>query len=175
MFDQTRKAQGDFARTSGGLANQQRILKAQLADAGAELGGKLMPVALKAVRAFNSLFDSQSKGGRIIRQLADGYKDYLKILRGVLDSAIGWVQRFARRNREDIQSVVQAMRNLGRFFRNVFEDVIVPVVRKALPGIRASLEGIIQAVRGLIRIVSGAINGDWSRVWKGVKDIVKGG
>jgi hypothetical protein len=46
IMDQTKTAQGDFARTSGGLANQQRILKAKLADVSTEMGTKLLPVAV---------------------------------------------------------------------------------------------------------------------------------
>lgn len=44
IMEQTKTAQGDFARTSGGLANQQRILKAQMEDVSAELGTALMPL-----------------------------------------------------------------------------------------------------------------------------------
>jgi hypothetical protein len=47
IMDQTKTAQGDFARTSNGLANQQRILKAKLADVSAEFGAKLLPIAVK--------------------------------------------------------------------------------------------------------------------------------
>lgn len=50
IMDQTATAQGDFARTSEGLANQQRILKAQLADSAAVLGAQLLPYALQFVQ-----------------------------------------------------------------------------------------------------------------------------
>lgn len=40
----TADAHGDFARTSSGLANQERILKAQLENLSAELGMALLPV-----------------------------------------------------------------------------------------------------------------------------------
>lgn len=45
IVKQTSKAHGDFERTSGGLANQQRILKAKFQDVRAELGDKLLPIA----------------------------------------------------------------------------------------------------------------------------------
>lgn len=48
------KAQGDFARTSGGLANQQRILSARFKDIQANIGAKLLPIVLKAVTLFGS-------------------------------------------------------------------------------------------------------------------------
>jgi len=46
-------AQGDFERTSGGLANQQRILKAQLSDVVAQIGSALIPAFLGAVSFIN--------------------------------------------------------------------------------------------------------------------------
>lgn len=44
IMKQTSAAQGDFARTSGGLANQQRIMKAQFENATAAVGTMLLPV-----------------------------------------------------------------------------------------------------------------------------------
>lgn len=48
ILAQTKTAQGDFARTSGGLANQQRILSANWDNAKASLGTGLLPVMTKA-------------------------------------------------------------------------------------------------------------------------------
>ena len=47
-------AQGDFERTSGGLANQQRILKAQLSDVTAQIGSVMIPAFLDAVSFINN-------------------------------------------------------------------------------------------------------------------------
>jgi len=58
ILNDTEKAQGDFARTSGGLANQQRILKAELADTKAELGARLLPAYLKVTEAAVGLVKS---------------------------------------------------------------------------------------------------------------------
>lgn len=43
ILEQTKTAQGDFSRTSSGLANSQRIANAALDDASAKLGEKLLP------------------------------------------------------------------------------------------------------------------------------------
>lgn len=51
ILKDTALAQGDFARTSDGVANQQRMLAAQFADVRAELGTALMPV-YKALLGF---------------------------------------------------------------------------------------------------------------------------
>jgi hypothetical protein len=47
IYKQTADAQGDFARTSDGLANKQRILKAQLDNLVTTIGGKLLPIFME--------------------------------------------------------------------------------------------------------------------------------
>jgi hypothetical protein len=54
-------AQGDFARTSGGLANQTRILKAQISDFTAQLGQVLLPIASKVVSALVGFMSTMTK------------------------------------------------------------------------------------------------------------------
>ncbi|MDH4158648.1 MAG: hypothetical protein OEV62_00140 [Actinomycetota bacterium] len=46
-------AQGDFARTSDGLANQQRILAAQITDLKSRIGTALLPSVIAVVSALN--------------------------------------------------------------------------------------------------------------------------
>lgn len=55
IYQQTSAAQGDFARTSGGLANQQRILEAQMTNLKATVGTALLPVWLSFTAAANDL------------------------------------------------------------------------------------------------------------------------
>ncbi len=52
IMQQTKTAQGDFARTSGGLANQQRIAAAQFEDLKAKVGTALLPVIVKLTKVF---------------------------------------------------------------------------------------------------------------------------
>lgn len=55
ILEQTTTAQGDFARTSDGLANQQRIMDAQWKDLSATVGQALLPVQLALVQTLNDL------------------------------------------------------------------------------------------------------------------------
>lgn len=68
ILQQTKNAQGDFARTSEGLANQTRILEAEFTNLRAEVGKELLPVAKDAVsvardmlKEFKSLPDPVKK------------------------------------------------------------------------------------------------------------------
>lgn len=55
IMEQTGTAQGDFARTSDGLANQQRIMSAQFEDTKASLGTSLLPIMTQAASIANTL------------------------------------------------------------------------------------------------------------------------
>lgn len=57
IMDGMGAAQGDFARTSDGLANKTRIVTAEFKDSAAQLGQKLLPFALQAVEGFGKLID----------------------------------------------------------------------------------------------------------------------
>ncbi len=53
IMKQTAVAQGDFSRTSGGLANQQRILSANIENAKTKLGKAFLPIVLDVTHALN--------------------------------------------------------------------------------------------------------------------------
>lgn len=55
IYRQSSDAQGDFQRTSGELANQQRILKAEIADISASMGQTFLPIALDLMKVLRSL------------------------------------------------------------------------------------------------------------------------
>lgn len=57
ILSQTTDAQGDFARTSEGLANQTKILKANIANLTAEVGAKAVPAVTDYTKAANKLVE----------------------------------------------------------------------------------------------------------------------
>ncbi len=69
MFQQTSDAQGDFARTSDGLAAQQKILSASLTDLQATVGMSLLPTMAELTKTFNELLQTVMPG---IVGFADG-------------------------------------------------------------------------------------------------------
>lgn len=75
IMKDTANAQGDFARTSDGLANQQRILDAKLEDLTTNLGKGLLPVTLSFVTALN---DVATAIGWLVSPTSDASVDRLK-------------------------------------------------------------------------------------------------
>lgn len=58
VLAQTQNAQGDFARTSDGTANQLRILQESLKEAAATIGGDLLPVVTPVITRISELTQS---------------------------------------------------------------------------------------------------------------------
>jgi hypothetical protein len=77
IMKQTTAAQGDFERTSGGLANQQRIMAAEFDNASAKLGSSLLPAATTfatfatstLIPAFSGIIDFVTKNSDVILPL----------------------------------------------------------------------------------------------------------
>jgi hypothetical protein len=66
ILEQTTKQQGDFARTSDGAANQQRILTATIENTKAELGKGLLPVYQDVLAALIPAVEAFSENSRQI-------------------------------------------------------------------------------------------------------------
>lgn len=55
VMEKTRNAQGDFARTGGGAANQMRIFGESLKELGATMGENLLPVITPIIHGINEM------------------------------------------------------------------------------------------------------------------------
>jgi hypothetical protein len=64
------KAQGDFARTSDGVANKTRILRAQFEDLAANLGTALLPIVQKLMGWFSAFAGVLSQHKELVGVLA---------------------------------------------------------------------------------------------------------
>lgn len=90
IMEQSKTAQGDFARTSEGLANQQRTLQANFANVRAELGEKLLPVLEQGTKALNDWFAS-AEGRETMQNLAN---DIGTVAQAAAD-ATSWIYQMA--------------------------------------------------------------------------------
>jgi phage-related protein len=101
IMQQSSLAQGDFARTSSGLANQQRIMSAQFTDLQANIGGLFVPVLGNAATVIT---------GRLMPGL-------LNLTSGLSDvgSTLGAFGDYVRAgfNQEDITGLYEATGSLG--------------------------------------------------------------
>ena len=93
IMSQTSLAQGDFARTSGGLANQSKILTANFADLKTRIGNSLLPTFTLVTKAMNDhLVPAFEYVARVIEKLdISGYAERIaKAFTGGMDAINGF-------------------------------------------------------------------------------------
>lgn len=83
------RAAGDFARTSGGLANSQKILKAQVGSLQADIGAALVPKLAKAATAA-AKFIGQMRSGK---GAGGAFASVLKVIGTALSGTIGFLMK----------------------------------------------------------------------------------
>lgn len=171
IYKQTKDAQGDFARTSGGLANQQRILAARFNNVKVTIGEALLPIATRAVTLFNSKVVPAFEAVRkvvadnlpAVRALIDrGFKVIAPILTADLIPALQSMLQGVRDNLPAIRAFIdRGLSIAGRIITNV----VVPALTGLFAGLVAvgraavSTAGWLSRHTGVAKTVAAAIVG----------------
>ncbi|CAI3657587.1 phage tail tape measure protein [Clostridium neonatale] len=84
------------------------------------------------------------------------------------------IQAKIAEHQDTINTVVSFMQNiLLPVFVGVF-SAIVTYVGDSISAIGTIINGIIDYISGVITVIEGICTGDWSKVWEGIKEVVKG-
>jgi hypothetical protein len=147
ILDQTKDAQGDFARTSDGLAGQQKILDSTLSDLKTTMGTKLLPVMLDIVTQANYI--AKAFGG----QDAEGLTERARELAGVYDGqgAGGY-------------NLGLALKNVGDAFKFMFDALSDPSGDDAA----TTLQKVANAINNIATAIEKV-----SAAYKIIKPIIK--
>ena len=141
IMAQTTDQQGDFARTSDGLASQTKILQAQFANLQAEIGQKLLPVAVAFATWLNN------EGLPALQRFGGWLQDNIP---PILQAVGAWWERHR-------DTIVRTLEIIWVTVQEIWNQ-IKPFIVTAMEGIAAFL-----------RIIGGIIRGDWDAVWDGIK------
>jgi hypothetical protein len=149
IVEQSATAQGDFARTSDGLANQQRIASARMEDAMARLGQSILPIAQEIMPLLAEGAIAIVDGiGVVIRAVQDwiaANQPLIDILRTVAEiyiaAMIEWLKLL-------VTIVMNVAGVIGEVFSGLFEIV------------RGVIAGMIGAIRNFMEIAA-QIPGPW--------------
>ncbi len=154
IMEQTKLAQGDFARTSEGLANQQRILAATFEDIKAKIGTGLLPTlqqlagtASNYLGRFSDLIgdpaltlqEKVSKAGEIVGSLAD---EITKGLPGMAEAAFGIIEAI-------ITGIVETIPQLVPVATKILIDLVGFIVEMLPLLLEAGLQMIISLALGI--------------------------
>jgi hypothetical protein len=176
IYQQTSAAQGDFARTSDGLANSQRILNAQLSNIRTEIGEALLPIVLKLTQIFSnnvlpviqSVADAFSKRagglGEGVFEFVDGVKLFLIPIIDGAKNAFNDIKGAITENIDEFKSFFNVVKSLAPIIGttigaalNVVGDiaaVVINVISNVIGVISKIVQTAINAINTVIRGVN---------------------
>ena len=137
MVEDSSLAQGDFERTSDGVANQTRILKAQFEDMSAELGTNLLPALKIALEFLNTLLEAFNKLGPGAQKAVMGFL--------LLLAAIGPVMKIGA----GLISVFGSLSTVGTFL----SGTVLPAIGGALAAVSLPVLALVAAIGALIAVI----------------------
>jgi hypothetical protein len=186
IYEQTSVAQGDFARTSDGLANSQRILSAQIENVKTRIGTALLPAATQLFGFIGTslipVVENWSKSfseslGPVVTKLSDFIKtDLLPIIQlwwgyvteyvipGILNLFTPILNGLFKAFETIKQSVIsnetnlRPLLNLFKIVASFVRDIYAPILGKTLGGALKVVASIVSTLIGLFSNLVGIIN-----------------
>lgn len=187
ILEQTTTAQGDFARTSGGLANQQRILDAQMGELSATIGNVLLPVQTAMTTGMNELLTTvlpplveflQSNVmpaftaigevlGNSVLPAIQGIIAWFTTLGGTMnaqtDGPFAYLSNWFYENMPRIQKIVETVLSAITAFWSEHGDTIMGVVgwlfEFVVTNIQDSMKTVMDIVQAILQIITGDFSG----------------
>jgi hypothetical protein len=192
IYEQTADAQGDFERTSDGLANKQRILSAQIQNVITDLGKVFLPIALEVATVLSKVLTPTveflnekvfPRLGDIIGKVVDGVKTVAVPVFGLLRDAFDRVRTVVENNSDSIDKIRRFLSDLISFITNKVAPVVANVLGGAFKFIIENifprvLDGLIEftgamaTVGSFVLKVVGAILGGFESLVNGIIDAV---
>jgi hypothetical protein len=141
IYEQTTDAQGDFARTSDGLANKQRILTAEFENIKAKIGEVLLPMVLKFVTFItDSVLPNLTKFAEFFKPITQAIMDNKEVFQAFADFITTYVVpvlSFALGN---------ALKSVG-----VIAGGVIDIVGGVIRAVESAVSGAISAINAVIR------------------------
>jgi hypothetical protein len=164
IYKQTGAAQGDFERTSDGLANKTRILTAQLENAKTTIGTALLPIVLQLATAFSekvipvvqkftkAFSNSDGNLGGVVISVGNILKNtFTPIINGLV-KAFGYVKNAIGDNLDEFKE-------FGGYIATYLAPVIGTVLGGALQVAGKIAGGVITVIAGVVSVLNNLISG----------------
>lgn len=158
----TADAQGDFARTSGSMANQLKIAKLNIENMKASLGKALLPAATAATHAMNNFMTNVQEG---IPAVKSAISNFVQTARAELDK-FGITERLT----DGLRMVKNVLNEGIDFALNIFQSIadspVMSAIGDALQNALAGFLGIWDKIGELISALE--------PVWQYLKENIQG-
>lgn len=171
IYKQTADAQGDFARTSDGLANQQRILTAQLENVKATIGTALLPIVLEITTFFATYLlpiieklgaAFAGSGGDSLKSslgsVVETIKEFVLPIFDGLVSAFNSIRKAIANNSEELEPFFTLIKNIATFIVQYLAPVVGEVLGAAFKVLGKIISGIVGVFGQLVSGINAAVN-----------------
>lgn len=150
LMSATADAQGDFAKTSGSYANQQKILKLNLENIATSVGSKLIPALTQGSTAINGMLSGTMS-------IDEGLDVLSGVITQSIDSVIKEIPKFLKVGSKIVNTVVGGILQNADSLITSAVDMVFVLVRGLTT--EENIQNIINAAVTLITtVVSGLIN-----------------
>jgi hypothetical protein len=176
IYKQTSAAQGDFERTSDGLANKTRILTAQLENAKVTIGQALLPIVLELANLFSEkvvpivqqvadLFGSKADGmGGVLKTLADSIKSFVQPIFEAFKGQFDKIKKTIIENKDEFQNFFDVVKAaapiIGKVIGAAFSLIgdVANVVLNVMANVLGALKGLINTAIDFINVAIRGLN-----------------
>lgn len=197
IYAQTSAAQGDFARTSGGLANQQRILDAQMQNLQATVGQALLPVVLAFTSALNTLVQAvlpplqafmatqvipvmeqfgaliSATLGPALNALMGWFASLGQSVQGTTDGPLSYMQAWWEENMPRIQQIVDTVLGALTAFWEEHGAAITATVEQLLGWLVRFWDTQMKTIMDIVTVVLQLLTGDFEGAGETLQGIIQ--
>lgn len=150
LMKDSAKFAGDFANTSDGLANSQRILKAEIENAGAAIGTALLPVAGKVVGVLADMVPKAVEVGTAISQkVGPALTSFIDFIKQAIPTLVTFFTPLVQTIVKDVVPIFEALRAVATTAIQRIGDVI----RSNGPQLRTIFENLGTVISNLAKII----------------------
>lgn len=162
LFEQSKDAQGNFAKESDTFAHKMQVANARLEDMGTKIGGAILPVVVKIMdvfgKALSPVLDEVGRGFRAFGAAWEAFD-------GDITSAgfPGFMEGAAF-----------VARNLWETIKNVFQNGIIPVFRdNVMPVLDSVGKAFVDFFKGIYGFSDGGAVSVFQNIGGAIRDIGK--
>jgi phage-related protein len=164
IMEQTTLAQGDFARTSDGLANQQRIIAANFKNMKATIGTALLPMMEKLSSTLNSLFsDPAFQAG--LQKFIDGLGRFASKVIEAIPQVIDWFRKMGAWFSENEGVIIGILAALGVAVAAFVYTTVLPAIASVIIAMAPVL-----LVMAAVATVAYVVYTAWTKNWGGIQE-----
>ena len=170
IMEQTTLAQGDFSRTSDGLANQQRIIAANFKNMKATIGTALLPMIETLSSTLNSIFSNPAfQAG--LQRFIDGLGRFASKVIEAIPQVIEWFRKMGAWFSENQGVVVGILAAIGVAIAAFVYTTVIPAIVSMIIAMAPVLL-VMAAVAAVAYLVYEAWTNNWGGIQQKMKPVI---